>query len=379
MAEINRRGLIGTVSASLMLSSCASARELLSVRQEGAGDLPSLKALAAAKGIRFGSAMAAHQLDDPEYVAIMRRECAVMVAENAHKMYAIQPEPDSWRWEASDRLVRFAAEHDIGMRGHTLVWHHPRWMPGWVNDGRFTATEAANLLGRYIDRVATRHRPHIYSWDVVNESVDDQDGSFRETSFSRAMGGTVETLDFCFRRAREAVPGCELAYNDYMSWESTSAQHRAGVLRLVEALRARGTPIDAIGLQSHSNYEMPTQYDRNRERQWVAFLDELKGMGITRFYLTEFDVNDTRMDAGIATRDAAIAAYTRDYLDLMFSYPETKDLLVWGMVDSMSWLQNFLPREDGVEKRPTLFDSAYQPKPVYYAVAEALRSAPART
>ncbi len=375
MTDLNRRTLLGAGAASLLATSCAV---------PGRGDVTDqdyyrpLKALAADKGIRFGSAMAAYQIDDPQYASIMRRECAVMVSENAHKMYAIQPERDVWNWEAADRLVAFANANDIRMRGHALVWHHPRWMPDWVNNALFSPAQAEQVLGRYIDRVAARHRSSIYSWDVVNESVDDHDGSPRETSFSRAMGGTIETLDFCFRRAREAAPDCELAYNDYMSWERTSARHRDGVLRLVEALLERGTPIDAIGLQSHSNYEMPTQYDRHREREWVAFLDALKDLGITRFYLTEFDVNDTRMGADITTRDHAMASYTRDYLDLMFSYRETKDLLVWGMVDHMSWLQTFLPRQDGVEKRPTLFDSAYQPKPAYFAVAEALRNAPPR-
>lgn len=379
MAHINRRDLLAALSASVMVSSCRrrlSGPEAMAMAPE---DSPPLKALAQSKGIRFGSAMSAAQIDNPDYVRLMQRECAVLVAENAHKMYAIQPQRDRWQWAAADRLARFAADNQMPMRGHTLVWHHPRWMPDWVNNGQFFAREAERLLGTYIGRVAHRHRAQIYSWDVVNESVDHDDGSLRETSLSRAMGGTVEALDFCFRAARQAAPDCELAYNDYMSWESTSSRHRDGVLRLVEALVARGTPIDAIGLQSHSNYEMPVQYDRTRERAWAAFLDELKGMGITRFYITEFDVNDTRMGPDIATRDAAIASYTRDYLDLMFSYPETKDLLVWGLVDSMSWLQNFLPRDDGVEKRPTLFDSAYQPKPVYHAVADALRAAPVRS
>ncbi len=388
MADFDRRKALGLITSSALAAGCvsgSSGRAGADADTDTSGgaiaqgrDTAALKDLAAAKGIRFGSAMATHQLDDPQYVAIMQRDCATMVAENAHKMYTLQPVRGQWNWTPADRLVAFARSNNIRMRGHAAVWHHPRWMPDWVNNATFTASEAERVLGDYITGVVGRYDPFLYSWDVINESVADEDGTFRETSFSRAMGGTVNALDFSFRMAREAAPGCSLAYNDYMSWETTSTRHRAGVLRLMEALMTRGTPIDAIGLQSHSNYEMPDAYDRARERDWIAFLDELKGMGFRRFYLTEFDVNDTGMGPDVAARDAAIASYTKDYLDLMFSYRETRDLLVWGMVDSMSWLQGFLPREDGVEKRPALYDSRYRPKIMRDAVASALRAAPER-
>lgn len=100
-------------------------------------------------------------------------------------------------------------------------------------------------------------------------------------------------------------------------------------------------------------------------------------MGL-EIYLTEFDVNDTELGPDVDMRDRLIAAYTKDYLDIMLSYPQTKDLLAWGLVDRDSWLQTFLPRTDGVEKRPTLFDSSYKPKPIRDAVADSLRSAPPR-
>ncbi len=378
MTRLNRREALAIFSASALTAGCATSGGA------SGGDVPmgtetaALKDLANEKGIRFGSAMAAHHVDDPQYAAIMKRDCATMVAENEHKMYTIQPVRGQWNWAPADRLVGFAKANNIMMRGHTVVWHHPRWMPDWVNNTTFSAAEAESELGDYVTQVVKRYDPFIYSWDVINESVADEDGAFRETSFSKAMGGTVNALDFCFRKAREAAPGCSLAYNDYMSWENTSTKHRAGVLRLMEALMKKGTPIDAFGMQSHSNYEMPNEYTRDKQRNWIAFLDELKGMGFKRFYITEYDVNDTRMTADIARRDAAIASYTKDYLDLMFSYPETKDVLIWGMVDGLNWLQDFLPRTDGVEKRPTLYDSQYRPKIVRDAVAAALRSAPKR-
>jgi len=63
---------------------------------------------------------------------------------------------------------------------------------------------------------------------------------------------------------------------------------------------------------------------------------------------------------------------------MMLDYKQTKDLLVWGLVDSQNTLQGFLPRTDGVEKRPSPFDSNYRAKPMRAAIAAALEAAPIR-
>lgn len=374
MTSVTRRKTLaltaGAVSLPFMGAACAK-------NPAGTAGGESLKALAAAKGLRFGSAISARQLNDQRYIDLVLRDCGVLVAENEHKWYVIRTEPNSWNFEPADALVEFAQTNALGMRGHTILWHHPRWLPDWVNALDFaTISDAEGMLDDYIMRLAGRYDPFLYSWDVVNETIDDQTGELRETSFSKVMG--PEVIDFCFHKAREAAPNATLAYNDYMSWESGNENHRNGVLRLLERLLKNGAPIDALGIQSHSNYDMPNEFTKEKQLAWRRFVDEVVGMGLD-IYLTEFDVNDTELGPDITLRDRLIADYTKDYLDMMFSYVEVKDLLMWGLVDSGSWLQNFLPRADGVEKRPTLFDSDYRPKPMREAVAAALRDAPERS
>lgn len=336
----------------------------------------SLDTLARAKGLRFGSAIAAHQLTDPNYLDIIRRECGILVAENEHKTYTILPTPNAWNFDPADALAGFAADNNMLMRGHTLIWSHPRWLPDWINDTDFSAADAGAFLTGYVIRVAGRYSPQLTSWDVINEAVDDTTGELRETPFTRAMG--FEALTLPFHAAREAAPGATLAYNDYMSWEKGNEAHRTGVLKLLERLKAAGAPIDALGIQSHSNRDMPDEFTAEKQRAWRSFVDDAIGMGLD-IYLTEFDVDDTRLGPDVELRDRLIASYTKDYLDIMFDYPQTKNLLAWGMVDKYSWLQDFLPREDGAEKRPTVYDSAYRPKPMRDAIAAAFRAAPERS
>ena len=119
---------------------------------------------------------------------------------------------------------------------------------------------------------------------------------------------------------------------------------------------------------------MPDEFTRQKQKNWIAFCDEIVGMGL-ELYITEFDVNDTDLRPDIAYRDRLIADYTREYFDLMLTYPQLKEVLIWGMVDDQNWLQGFLPRTDGVLKRPTVYDENYKAKSMRSAIAEALRAA----
>lgn len=375
MVHVSRRGALGLLAGAGTLVACGTTQ---TSGPAFAVEPAPLKDLARAKGVLFGSAMAAYQVADAEYARLIKAECDVIVAENEHKWYTIHPEPDVWNFEPADALVGFAQSNGLKMRGHTVIWHHPRWFPDWVNNLTFpSAAEAEAMLSDYITRVASRAHPFIHEWDVINEAVDDKTGELRETSFSRAMGGALNVIEYCFRKTAEVSPRTRLAYNDYMSWETGNENHRAGVLRLLEGLLKRGAPITVFGMQSHSNFDMPNEFTPDKQKAWRQFCDEAAGLGL-QFSLTEFDVNDTRLGPDAALRDGLIASFTKDYLDIMLSYPQTKELLMWGLVDKYSWLQGFLPRTDGVEKRPTLFDSNYKPKLMREAVAAALKAAPVR-
>ena len=376
MSQFTRRdclALAAGTSAVAGLNGCATPARA-SNADYGSG--PPLHELASEKGIRFGSAMSAQQLDDSRYCDIMLRECATMVAENEHKWYTIYPDPDTVNFAPADRLVAFAVENGLTMRGHTLLWHRPQYSPKWVNQLEFSsASETADFVEQKISLTADRHEPVIYAWDVVNEAIDDQTGAFRDTSLSAKMG--EQLIDHAFHVAKAHAPNARLTYNDFMSWETTSTAHRAGVLRFLERLKTRGVPVDGLGIQSHSNYEMPDEFTRDKQRNWIAFCDEVIGMGL-ELYITEFDVNDTRLKPDIAYRDQLIASYTRDYFDMMLAYPQLKEVLVWGMVDDQNWLQTFLPRADNVLKRPTLYDKNYRAKAIRTSLADAFRGAARR-
>jgi len=380
--KLSRRETLASMVA--MAGALGLGRDAVWAHEHNAG----LHAAAKAKGMRFGSAVSAGNdqsgsFRNPQYAKLLQRDCGLLVAENEMKWQALRPGPDAFNFGPFDAIVAFAEKNALAIRGHTLLWHRPQWQPAWLEAYDFGATpvrEAERLLTTHIKTVTDRYRGKILSYDVVNETVL-EDSTLAQTALSRAIGGTETLVDLAFHTAREQLPDAELVYNDYMSWEPGNEKHRAGVLKLLEGFKKRNVPVDALGVQSHiriDTYDPSTGTGPKQEREWRQFIDEVTAMGY-HLLMTEFDVNDQALPADIASRDQSVAAYAKGYLDLMFSYPQLKDVLAWGLCDSYSWLQQFQPtRTDGQPKRPCPYDSEYKPKPLHTVLAQAFASAPAR-
>ena len=371
--------------AALPLTACKG--RILPLHAAAVDSRPGLDSLARTKGRRFGSAVAWNDagtgmsVSNPRYADILRAECGVIVPENEMKWQALRPSPDRYDFAAMDRIAAFARDNQMDLRAHVLLWHRPEWFPQWLNNHDFgarPASEAERILTGHIKTVTGRYHSQIHSWDVVNEAIDHATNAPIETSLSRAMGSPEAVLDLAFHSAREAMPEAQLVYNDYMSWEPAHRDHCNAVLRLLEGMKKRGVPCDALGIQSHIemfSLDPATGVGPYDEAGWRRFLDEVTGMGY-KLLVTEFDVKDAASPSDIGRRDAAVADFTRRYFDVMADYAEhLDDILAWGMIDQYNWLQYFdkAKREDGLEVRGCPYDSDYQPKLLRDSLAESLQ------
>ncbi|RIA43703.1 endo-1,4-beta-xylanase [Hephaestia caeni] len=377
-SEITRR------EGMALLAGCGLAGLGLIASGDGAraAAAPSIDAVARKGKRRFGSAFGwsppgadAGSFANPAYAALLERECGVLVPENELKWQALRPDAASFAFDRVDAMLDYAMRQGMAVRGHTLLWHRPKWMPAWAEShdfGSTPATEAERLLTTHIETVMRHCGPRIASWDVVNEAVDPETGGLIEIALSRAMGGAQQSIDLAFHTARAHAPAAELVYNDFMSWGAGSATHRTGVLRLLEGFRARGVPVDTLGIQSHLVTNGPdiAATVARQESDWRAFLDAVVAMGY-RLIITELDVRDTGLAAPFAVRDPLVADYTRAYLDIMLGYPQLGDVLVWGMCDKYSWLDGFDPRDDGKPRRGCCYDPDFRATPMRAAIAAA--------
>ncbi|HEX8239928.1 MAG TPA: endo-1,4-beta-xylanase [Allosphingosinicella sp.] len=381
---IDRRELLAG-GVALMASACATP-----VVGPAAAEA-SLDSVARRGGRRFGSAVAwgppggdRGSFANPAYAALLERECGLLVPENELKWAWTRPSATEFNFRQFDAIAEYARAKGFQLRGHTLFWAPEKWYPRWLaghDFGSRPAKAAEALLTGHVRTVCRRYGTRIYSYDVVNEAVEPETGAIRDTVVTRAMGGEA-MLDLMFHTAKAEAPHAQLVYNDYMSWErgTEDETHIRGVLRLLEGFRKRGTPVDALGVQSHIRLlkDLPVaEIVRESEGPWRRFLDEVVAMGY-RLIITEFDVNDRKAPDDIGVRDRMVADYAKAYLDLMLTYHELRDVLAWGMVDRYSWLTGFDPRADKSIKRGTPYDSAFRPKALREAIAAAFAGAPRR-
>ncbi len=324
----------------------------------------SLKAHAAAKGVFYGCAVNVGLLGrDEAYTRLVREQAAIVVAENSMKFGPMRPSPTEFRWEGADKLVAFAEENGMKVRGHNLCWH--RQLPKWF-EGYATKENAAALLTSHIEAVVTRYKGKIQSWDVVNEAVQPSDGradGLRDEPWLKLLG--PDFIELAFHTARANDAGAKLTYNDYgiEGEDEASEKKRMAVLELVKGLHAKGL-IDAVGVQSHIS--AGGQYGSGL----AGFLDAVSGLGLD-LYVTEMDVNDRKLGPDDAVRDKAVAATYREYLDLVLKNPAVKDVLTWGITDAFTWLNGEDARTDHLPERCLPFDKELKPVEAFFAVRDA--------
>jgi endo-1,4-beta-xylanase len=313
----------------------------------------------------YGVAVRAELIDhDPDYTRAIVGNCDMVVPEAALKWTEIRPDRETFDFEKGDRIARFAADHGLSMRGHTLAWYGA--MPAWT-ESIATAEEAERELSRHIDRVVTRYRGAIWSWDVVNEPlVDDPSGpdDLRPSIWRRRLG--PDYIALALRLAHAADPNAQLVVNEYdIEYEGGRYERkRAALAALLTNLVRRGAPVHGVGVQAHLRGELPI--DRPG---LTAFARAMRDLGLA-ILVTELDVIDNKLPADIAERDIAAAARVRDLLSSLRDGAPLSAILTWGITDKFSWTPTYFRRADGLPNRPLPLDASYAPKPFMKVVEE---------
>ncbi len=132
-----------------------------------------------------------------------------LTAGKVDELCLLQPEEGKFNWEDADRIVAFAMENGMKVRGHTLCWHITRQgngclriLPATRHPKSFSLQDLKNIS----PRVVSRYKGKVYAWDVLNEAIDNADPSkgFRETLWYKICG--EEFIGKAFRWAHEADP-----------------------------------------------------------------------------------------------------------------------------------------------------------------------------
>jgi endo-1,4-beta-xylanase len=379
MPKITRRAaLLGTIA----MAACARGVVYSQAAEQG------LEELASAKGLDYGSMVTwkswgPHDNDDAinrhdAFSELVRRECGIITSAMEIFWRLNSSSPGEMKLDDADSLVNWAQQHGKKVRGHNLLWHGqtPDWYKS-ISDKAY----GEKMLVEHVAGMCGHFAGRMHSWDVVNEIFDprsDRPDGLRNNAFLKLLG--PDYVDLAFSTARQADPKALLTLNEY-DFEyklDFNEEKRQNLLKLLDGMKQRGTPIDAIGIQSHLSTKRRDAFDQD---VFAAFLKELSDRGLT-ILVTELDVVDTTAPSDIAARDAEVASIYKEYLDVVLANPATKAVVTWGLVDSDSWIAHFdldeFHRDDGLQPRPLPFDNDLKPKPAYFAIADAFRAAPAR-
>ena len=143
-----------------------------------------LREVADKNNIFIGAAVNTNLLDvDRDYTNLLKTEFNMVVPEKAMKWNTLQPEKDVFDFAQADRLVSFAEENKMAVRGHTLVWGAR--MTDWFN--KLSPGEMNKSLEEHINKVVGRYKGKIYAWDVVNEALEDN-GEYADSDLIKSIG-----------------------------------------------------------------------------------------------------------------------------------------------------------------------------------------------
>jgi len=335
-----------------------------------------LKLAAARKGIQYG---ANSDVDlsaaPPAYARLFADQCTLLAP--LLSWAAVSPSPGVYDFRIARGNLDFAAAHALKLTGAHLLWH--KSLPRWLD--RITSSPAVEKAAMdHVSAMASRFAGRIYCWNVVNEAIYPEDGQadgLRADRLLKEIGPSY--FDLAFRAARAADPSALLAYNDF-NLEQDRPDHaarRQAVLALVDRLHRAGTPIDAVGLQSH----LQIADFRFNEQVYRRFLRDLADRGV-KIILSELDVLDIGAPSDIARRDRAVAEVYARFVPVALDEAAVAAVITWGLSDRYTWLtpqfDRRFARADGLPTRPLPFDADFRPKRSFYALLSAFEHAPPR-
>lgn len=330
-------------------------------------DIPSLKDVFADHFL-LGSSLLVGEIEDPEGpdAQLLKKHFNSLTAGNELKWDATEPVEGKFDFTRADKIVQFAVDNDIAVRGHTLIWHSQT--PNWVfydENGNLASKELLFArMKRHIDEVVGRYKGQIYAWDVVNEVIepgDQQPNGLRNSLWYQIAG--EEFIEKAFEYAHAADPDAKLFINDY---NTHIPDKRQFLYDLIKRLQDKGIPVDGVGHQTHIGIEYPAVQELDDMLQ--AFRD----LGIEQ-QITELDMSIYTDDSQSyetfplelqikqANRYKAIFDVFKKHSDQITA------VIFWGKDDLNTWLRTFPVTRNNW---PLLFDERLQAKYAYWALVD---------
>lgn len=361
------------------------------------------KALAAARGIKFGSFFKVSEYNaDANFAALLREYSDHYVTSNSPSI--VWTSANTWSWSNFDNFVSIANADGKSFRYHTVFY--PPKEPAWVNPTNVTAANWMSLVDAQVAALAARpYANQFTSIDVTNETNrGDNAGDpaniygLRLNKNAAEGGGTIPwypaatanpftipgypaTTDpglsyilYMFYRMRQSFPDAKLYFcHDQMEqlqlakwggFPAFSVQLQTNVLATLTELKRCGAPIDGVNLQGHLVFTRSTPATAFR-----TFLTNVQALGL-KIIVGEFDVRSGQADGNDPANysdfeyNRVLAEMSKRYLDTVLPFVTGGEFLTWGVTDLyQAW-------EAG--EKPLPYDASFAPKSMLTSIRNGL-------
>ena len=264
------------------------------------------------------------------------------------------------------KMLDWAKENGIAMRGHTLVWYSqtPEWIFHEDFDSKNAFVDREEMLSRMESMIRGTfeqieelgYGSVIYAYDVVNEAWM-ENGSMRQNHWSDIIGD--DYLWYAFYYANKYAPeSIDLYYNDYNEQFKTQT-----LLDFVNTLVDENGNylLDGVGFQAHL-------YTTDSLDQYFKTVEAIGATGL-KLQLTELDICLGKYQAPDKATEENLKKQGQFCYELINGLFERVDkglikmdaLTFWGFSDGMSWRKEY---------SPLLYDSSIKPKYALYGALQ---------
>ena len=361
---------------------------------------PALKDLAAAHGFRIGLCLSPNQLSQKDYLSFLAAQFNTTTCTNETKAYSLLDQAASraaedgmprMNYTVADKMIAWAQENGVGVRGHVLTWD--AYMTDWFfhedYDSARPIAQRDVLLARmesYITQVVTHFEETfpgvIYCWDVVNEAMGDSPQEYRadDPRHIRTMRNGApnpfydyvgeDYVEYSFLFARNAVEALgadiKLYYNDYNAYFSDKATAIRKLAASVNSYvkNSDGSDrklLDGIGMQGYWSVDYPN-------------ISAITGT-ITIFSKLDLEIQITELSVGVDEETPeAFEEQAKRYRNIFLNL---KALDTQGGGTCNITNVTFFGLKDhyvaGDKTNARLFDKDLNPKPAFDAVLQILK------
>lgn len=326
---------------------------------------PPLKELAHKHGIEIGNFAILTRIGERPYRDILTSQFDFVLADNTPNWYftdgGLRPSSTTYNFKQLDKVFSFAEKNHMPVQAHHYLWGEEKWLPDWLKNGHYNKDQLYQIMHDHIQTVGSRYKGKVREWTVVNEAFTRGQHMYGlHDWWADNTGGGQEYIDKAFIWAHEVDPDAKLILNDFQNEARNDISD--SMYNYIKDAKARGIPIDGIGMQMHIDGTHPPTKD-----EVASNMKRFGDLGV-EVYVTELDVNMNDVKANNPDDKDTIQADI--YYEMARACVESKvchSFAILGITDKENWY-NYLGLPDA---RPLPFDKQYNPKPAFFSLRDA--------